>query len=87
MHICLTDEKHNTVVTIEAGVILTARRSPENQLITQVITAVMGPNGPMSLSVRESPVEVSRRVNAAMRAQGSEFRLDAAESLLGFENN
>lgn len=66
MQICLTDQQNGLIFTIEAAAVLTCRKDPTSNLVTHVITNIMGPKGLQAYAVLESTQEVARRVNAAL---------------------
>lgn len=87
MQILLTEAQSELLTAVEASTVMIIKKDPTNKLITHVITGIMGPGGLQALAVRETPEEVARRVNNALRAQVSEFRIDVPNELLGFKDN
>ena len=87
MHICLTDDKSGLILTIEAGLVMSTQRDPQTKLVTMVLTGVQGPQGLKMIAVRETPMEIARRVNAALVCQFSAGEIKASEEMLGFQNN
>lgn len=89
MHIILTDDRSGMQVSVEATTVLLTRRDPENKLISHVITGIVNPSTGQfqALAVREGPMEIARRVNAAKRIELSKCEIDYPENVLGFENN
>lgn len=66
MLIRLTDANNKTDVTVQANLIGVAQRTPDNPMVTQIITLLMGPRGPFAFQCTESPSTVQDLVNKAM---------------------
>jgi len=68
MQIIVTqDDSHECAISAE--IITFVHRAAENKLLTYVVTGVPGPKGPMAFLVKESPIEVARRINNALKSE------------------
>ena len=86
MHVCFTDASTGLIGTIESSLIMLCRRDPKSKLTTHMVTGVMGQGGLQAINIRETPMEMARRCNAAtafVTIKGE----PPAEAVLGFENN
>jgi hypothetical protein len=73
MHVAFTEANKNgdkdLISTIESSLVLMVRRDPANPLVIHMVTSMPGQNGMFTAhQIRESPEEMSRRVNIASAA-------------------
>jgi hypothetical protein len=87
VQICYTDDLSGLIATIESNLVLACKKDAKNMLLTQMLTGVQGPQGFTVFMVRETPMEIAKRVNAAKMAEGHPEAKWPTSGDLGFQEN